>query len=42
MQRRKYDLDKFRTWIRLSPDELREVAAAFAEKLNNATGPIRI
>jgi uncharacterized protein (UPF0261 family) len=41
-ERRKYDLDKFRTWIRLSPDELREVAGAFAKKLNNATGPIRI
>jgi uncharacterized protein (UPF0261 family) len=26
----------------LSPDELREVAGAFAKKLNNATGPIRI
>ena len=38
--RRKYDLDKFRTWIRLSPDELKEVANVFAEKLNQAKGPV--
>jgi len=38
-QRRKYNLDKLRTWIRLSPDELRQVAKAFAEKLNKSTGP---
>lgn len=25
---KKYDLDKLRTWIRLSPDELKQVAAA--------------
>ena len=41
-QRRKYDLDKFRTWIRLSPEELREVAKAFAAKLNKAGGPVKI
>ncbi|MBW1862176.1 MAG: Tm-1-like ATP-binding domain-containing protein [Deltaproteobacteria bacterium] len=41
-KRRKYDLDKFRTWLRLSPDELREVAAAFAEKLNRSRGPVKI
>jgi len=40
--RRKYDLDKFRTWIRLSPNELREVAGVFAEKLNKANGPVRV
>ncbi len=39
-ERRKYDLDKLRTWIRLSPEELKEVAAAFAEKLNTAKGPV--
>jgi uncharacterized protein (UPF0261 family) len=39
-ERRKYDLDKFRTWIRLAPDELKQVAGAFAQKLNKATGPI--
>ncbi len=38
--RRKYDLDKFRTWIRLAPDELAQVADAFAQKLNAATGPV--
>jgi len=40
--RRKYDLDKFRTWIRLSPDELKEVAGVFAEKLNKANGPVSV
>ena len=38
--RRKYDLDKFRTWIRLTPDELKQVADAFAQKLNAAKGPV--
>jgi uncharacterized protein (UPF0261 family) len=41
-ERRKYDLDKYRTWVRLSPDELREVAAAFRDKLNMATGPVKL
>ena len=41
-QRRKYDLDKFRTWIRLSPEELKEVAQVFAVKLNKATGPVEV
>ena len=41
-ERRKYDLDKFRTWIRLSSTELKEVAGAFAEKLNQATGPVSV
>ena len=41
-QRRKYDLDKFRTWLRIAPDELKEVAAAFSEKLNSARGPVKI
>ena len=41
-ERRKYDLDKFRTWIRLSPEELREVAKAFREKLNKAKGPVNV
>ena len=40
--RRKYDLDKFRTWIRLSPNELKEVAGVFAEKLNKANGPVSV
>jgi uncharacterized protein (UPF0261 family) len=41
-QRRKYDLDKLRSWLRISPDELKEVANTFAEKLNRALGPVRI
>jgi len=41
-ERRKYDLDKYRTWIRLSPDELSEVARAFREKLNLAKGPVKV
>ena len=41
-KRRKYDLDKFRTWIRLAPEELKQVAAAFAEKLNKSTGPVTV
>lgn len=40
--RRKYDLDKFRTWLRASPDELRMAARAFAAKLNQAKGPVKV
>jgi len=40
-ERRKYNLDKFRTWLRLSPDELRQVAEVFAEKVNRSKGPVR-
>jgi uncharacterized protein (UPF0261 family) len=40
--RRKYDLDKFRTWLRLSPEELRVVAGEFARKLNQATAPVKV
>jgi len=41
-QRRKYDLDKFRTWIRMSPEERKSVSETFAVKLNKADGPVRI
>ena len=41
-ERRKYDLDKHRTWIRHSPEELVEVAGEFVTKLNQATGPVKM
>jgi uncharacterized protein (UPF0261 family) len=41
-ERRKYDLDKFRTWLRLSTDELEQVAKEFARKLNNSNAPVKI
>jgi uncharacterized protein (UPF0261 family) len=40
--RRRYDLDKFRTWLRASPDELKKAAIEFKRKLNNAAGPVKI
>jgi len=40
-ERRKYNLDRFRTWLRLSPDELIQVANVFAEKLNRSNAPVR-
>ena len=41
-QRRKYDLDKLRTFLRLAPEELELVAAEFIRKLNLARGPVRV
>ena len=41
-QRRKYDLDKYRAWLRLNPDELKAVAETFAAKLNLAKGPVKM
>jgi uncharacterized protein (UPF0261 family) len=41
-KRRKYDLDGFRTWIRMTPKELREVSKVFAGKLNKSTGSVKI
>jgi len=41
-ERRKFDLDRLRTWIRLSPDELKEVAGIFADKLNRSKGPVSV
>lgn len=40
--RRKYDIDRFRTWLRASPDELKAAARVFAEKLNGALGPVKV
>lgn len=40
--RRKYDLDKFRTWLRASPEELLKAAHTFAEKLNRSKGPVKV
>ena len=41
-ERRKYDLDKFRTWLRLSPDELKIIANEFARKLNGSKAPVKV
>ena len=40
--RRKHDIDRLRTWLRMSPRELKEVAALFAEKLNLSRGPVKL
>jgi uncharacterized protein (UPF0261 family) len=40
--RRRHDIDALRTWLRMSPRELKEVAALFAEKLNLSRGPVRV
>lgn len=40
--RRRCDLDRFRTWLRATPAELREIARLFAHKLNRSTGPVKI
>jgi uncharacterized protein (UPF0261 family) len=40
--RRRYDLDSFRRWLRMSPKELKEVAGLFAQKLNRSKGPVKI
>jgi uncharacterized protein (UPF0261 family) len=40
--RRRYDLDRLRTWLRMSPRELKEVAALFAQKLNPSLAPVKV
>ncbi len=40
--RRKYDLDNSRTWLRMSPNELKEVSEVFAKKLNQSLGPVKV
>ncbi len=42
LARRRFDLDRFRTWLRMAPDELQQVAGAFAEKLNRSKGPVKV
>ncbi|MFZ5651402.1 MAG: Tm-1-like ATP-binding domain-containing protein [Bacillota bacterium] len=39
--RKKYDLDELRTFLRCSPEELVKVAGVFAEKLNRARGTVK-
>ncbi|HTY23122.1 MAG TPA: Tm-1-like ATP-binding domain-containing protein [Desulfomonilaceae bacterium] len=38
-QRRKFELDELRTFLRVSDEEMDQIAHVFAEKLNQATGP---
>ena len=38
-QRRKFDLDELRTFLRVSTEEIQEVARVFADKMNQAKGP---
>jgi len=40
--RKRYNLDRLRAWLRMSPRELKEVAALFAGKLNQARGPVTV
>ena len=42
LARRKYELDAFRTWIRMTPKELQEVAEVFAWKLNKSRGQVKV
>ncbi|MEW6532653.1 MAG: Tm-1-like ATP-binding domain-containing protein [Thermodesulfobacteriota bacterium] len=39
-QRRKFDLDELRTFLRVSDEEMEQVAASFAEKLGRSSGPV--
>jgi uncharacterized protein (UPF0261 family) len=41
-QRKKYEVDSLRTFIRLSKEEIETVARVFAEKLNKANGRVKI
>ncbi len=41
-QRKKYQYDAIRTFIRLSGEELIKVAGLMAEKLNRAQGPVKV
>ncbi len=39
-QRRKFDLDELRTFLRVSDEEMAQVADVFAKKLSDAKGPV--
>ncbi|MFH1117704.1 MAG: Tm-1-like ATP-binding domain-containing protein [Pseudomonadota bacterium] len=39
-ERRKYELDELRTFLRVSDEEMKLIAGAFAEKLKAAQGPV--
>ena len=41
-ERRTYQLDRFRTWFRMTRDELQEVSEVFAGKLNLSSGIVRV
>jgi uncharacterized protein (UPF0261 family) len=41
-KRRRYDLDRFRTWLRMTPTELKQSAALFADRLNLSKGPVKV
>lgn len=40
LERRKFDLDELRTFLRVSDEEMEQVALAFVEKLNQSRGPV--
>ena len=42
LKRRRYELDRFRTWLRASPEELTRAAHAFAGKLNRAKAQVKV
>jgi uncharacterized protein (UPF0261 family) len=39
--RKKYDLDAYRSYLRLSPEEFRMIAEVYARKLNQSRGPVK-
>jgi uncharacterized protein (UPF0261 family) len=41
-KRRRYDLDRFRTWLRMTPSELKQAAVLFADRLNASQGPVKV
>ncbi len=39
-ERRKFELDELRTFLRVSDEEMQQIAEVFVEKLNQAKGPV--